>query len=122
MYEILRRWSVVIMVAGVAIFNRGFDSDLPLLAAVGVIIAVIGLVFLVYRRWFHLGWLAAVAGVSMIALGLADQSAILGNPIETPNVPLAVAGAVVAGLAFTALSYAVYRRASQSGHALADAG
>lgn len=122
MVELLRNWSVVIMVAGGLIFNRGLDSESPLLTALGAIIALIGVGFLVYRRWFHLGWLVAVVGVSMVALGIADESSVLGNPIETPNVPLAITGAIIAagGLAFFALSYSAYRRGPQSSQALYD--
>jgi hypothetical protein len=111
------------MVAGGVIFNRSIANELPLLAALGVIIALVGMVFVVYQRWFNLGWLVAVAGLSMVALGMAQESAIFGRPLETPNVPLAITGAIIAvgGLIFFAFSYSAYRRQHQSGQVLQDA-
>ena len=123
MVELLRRWSIVIMVAGGVILNRSVANELPLPAVLGLIIALVGMFFVVYRRWFNLGWLVAIAGLSMVALGLAQESAIFGRSLETPNVPLAVTGAIIAvgGLIFFAFSYSAYRRQHHAGQVLQDA-
>jgi hypothetical protein len=113
MFEQLQRWGVVIFAAGGVVLNWGAGNGDVLPIAIGAAVTLAGIFFTVYRHWCNLGWVAAIVGGSMILFGTSQKSSFLGQPIETPNVPLIVAGAMLAigGLIFFSRFYsACYRQ------------
>jgi len=112
MIEFLQRWSLVIVAIGISLSRQGSENGSPWLTGLGVAVLIGGGIFFVFRRIHNLGWLIAIAGISLLLLGAAKNSIFLGQPVDTPNTSLIIWGIVIAlsGVGFWAYSKFSARR------------
>jgi hypothetical protein len=73
----------------------------------GAVVALVGLFFLAYRRWYNLSWLAVVIGGSLLLFSATQRSTFLGQPVEAPSALLVGVGVVlvIGGLICFAVLY-----------------
>jgi LPXTG-motif cell wall-anchored protein len=95
MFELLQKWSVVVVAVGMGLSRQGSEQGISWLTAAGIVVTLVGAFLVLYKRVYNLGWIVAIIGGSLLLLGSGQNSSIFGQPIQTPNVPMIIWGLVV---------------------------
>ncbi len=112
-WDILHRWSVFIVAAGLSALNSGKVNDIAWLVWLGVAVVLGGIFMWAYRHYYNLGIAVAILGGTLFLLGASQHASLFGAPItEAQQIPLMLQGGflIVSGM----IAWAYLRFVSKS--------